>query len=221
MHFSLSYDSCIITHHSKKKAWLDALPCNSERFPAEWHKPWRITAEAVCQVRLIYLHYNIMMRWLQQQQNTGSKFESQGSKTSQYCILTHPCSPHIHQISCMLFSTQAKGATKHLQRSPQNSLFCAGTMLLMTLSPIKHNEFVDKLHIQFILHILFCRQRPLVHMHRQVFWEKFIFPKYKHAFRDWKNSSPDTLSTIYPPYLKSCHNECASIWTESDGVSGQ
>lgn len=92
----------------------------------------------------------------------------------------------------------------------------------MALSLLKHHEFIAKLHIQFILQILFCRQRPLVHMHRQVFWEKLIFPMYKHAFRDWKNSSPDTLSPIYPPYLKSRHDECAlKSNLESDGVSGQ
>lgn len=171
-------------------------------------------AWVVCQVRLIYLHYNIMMRWLQQQQNTDSKFESQGSKTSRYCILTHPSSLHIYQIACMLFSTQAKGATK---QSPQNSVSCTGTTLSITLSSIKHNECVAKLHSQFILHLLFCRHSPLVHMYGH---EKFIFPVHKHAFGDWKNS-PDMLSILHAwnPVMMNAHSN--QTWNESDGVSGQ
>lgn len=114
----------------------------------------------------------------------------------------------IKSLACC-FPHKQKGATKHLRQIPQNSQSCTRTRLSMTLGPRKQHEFVAKLHVQFILHILFCRQRPLVHRHRQVFWEKFIFPVYKHAFRDWKDSSPATHSAIYPPYLKSHHDECA------------
>lgn len=90
-----------------------------------------------------------------------------------------------------------------------------------TLSPVREQRFWWRSVQENIMNLLlnftfnsfciyyFAGKDSLVHMHRQVFWEKFIFPMYKHAFRGWKDSSPATLSAIYPPYLKSRHDECA------------
>lgn len=161
------------------------LPCNWERFPVELHKLWRITAGAFCQVRLIYLRYNIMMRWLQQQQNTGSKFESQDSKTSLHCILAHLCSRHIHQIASSLFSALAKGATKHLQRSPHNCQSCTGTIFVMLLGPLKHDKSVARLHFCLFAHIMLQAKTTCLHTMTNVleihnfpqlgkFWKMFI-----------------------------------------------
>lgn len=178
-----------------KPGWFDTLPCNWERFPVELHKLWRIMAGAVCQVRLLYLRYNIMMRWLQQQQNTGSKFESQDSKTSQHCILAHLCSRHIHQTASSLFSALAKGATKHLQRSPHNCQSCTGTIFLMTLGPLKHDKSVARLHFCLFAHITLQAKTTCLHAMTNVL-EIHNFPQLD---KFWK------IFILYPPYLKSQH----------------
>lgn len=147
-------------------------------------------AGAVCQVRLIYLRYNIMMRWLQQQQNRGSKFESQDSKTSQHCILAHLCSRHIHQIASSLFSALAKGATKHLQRSPHNCQPLSWTIFLMMLGPLKHDKSVARLHFCLFTHIILQAKATCLHAMTNVL-EIRIFPQLD---KFWKMFS--TLSSI-------------------------
>lgn len=129
------------------------------------------------------------MRWLQQQQNTGSKFESQDSKTSQHFILAHLCSRHIHQIASSLFSALAKGATKHHQRSPHNCQPRTWTIFLMTLGPLKHDKSVARLHFCLFAHIILQAKATCLHAMTNVL-EIRIFPQLD---KFWKMFS--TLSS--------------------------
>lgn len=174
------------------------MPCNSERFPAELHKLWRITTGAICQVRLIYPHYHITMRWLQQQQNTGSKFESQGSKTSQYCILAHPCSRHIHQIDSSLFFHTGEGRYRApsvestLSNGVSDDAQTTRTMINLLLN------FCVDLFCTFCFackdHLFTCKGKCSVsHME-------------KKKIRNWINAEADAFPTIYPLKITASFN---------------